>query len=438
MKPVARILAAQAAVFLAALAANAQDVSTPAPPAKPTVQYVEGRGIVFRSPDSLFEASLGFNLQVRFSDFDFDPASTSADADEFRVRRFKLFLSGFAFDPRLTWRFQAAFETTAANRLLDDAWLNWKFSDAVSLQGGQYKTPFSRDELYNDGVIQFPERALATDTFKPSRDVGVMLAGGFWKNHLAYQAGVFGGDGQNSLRATEHVMPMLRLVWNAFGDMGPGEADLQNHQDAALSLGAAGFHNTLKKSTDTGFEAIQLNYTAPAGWLGRNVKLFTTGEDVSIQRAASRASSSGTASPRRVSTTWARRSGKTAVCSSLRTATTGRRASSSCPVSSTSHPLLARGLQPQHGERQRLDRVRRQQLLLPQAQPEGHVRLLAHAPAASAARRAARRSVVHHPGAAVSVIGVWVSLSSRGAQRRGIPPRGLSPAGDGIPRPRSG
>jgi hypothetical protein len=51
-------------------------VSTTAPPpAKPTLQYVEGRGIVFRSPDDLFEASLGFNLQVRFTAFDFDPAS---------------------------------------------------------------------------------------------------------------------------------------------------------------------------------------------------------------------------------------------------------------------------------------------------------------------------------------------------------------------------
>ena len=283
MKRLARVLAAVAAISLAALAANAQDVSTTAPPpARPTIQYVEGRGVVFRTPDNLFEASLGFNLQVRFTHFDLDAAAGGVDADEFRVRRFKLVLSGFALDPRLTWRLQADFAAPSA-RLFDDGWLNWKFSDAASIQGGQYKTPFSRQELYNDGVIQFPERALATDAFKPSRDVGVMLAGSFWKNHLAYQAGVFGGDGQNTLRATDHVMPMLRLVWNVFGDMGQGEADVQNHQDAAFSLGAAGFHNTLKKSTDTGFEAIVLNYTAATGWLGKNAKLFTTGEDVSIQ-----------------------------------------------------------------------------------------------------------------------------------------------------------
>src|SRR5206468_3379629 len=106
--------------------------------------------------------------------------------------RFKLFMSGFALDPRLTWRFQAAFENTASNRILDDAWLNWKFAEAVSAQFGQYKTPFTREELYNDGVLQFPERSLAVDAFKPSRDIGFMAAGSFGKGLFLYQAGVFG------------------------------------------------------------------------------------------------------------------------------------------------------------------------------------------------------------------------------------------------------
>src|SRR5262249_7375022 len=161
-----------------------------------------GRGMVFRSPDNLFEASLGFNLQVRFTAFDFDTTTLSQDAVEFRVRRFKLFLSGFAFDPRLTWRFQADF-AAPSNRIFDDGWLNWKSADAVSTKGGKYKTPFSRDELYNDGTIQFPERALATDAFKPSRDIGVMFAGSLLQNMLAYQAGVFGGNGQNTLRVSD-------------------------------------------------------------------------------------------------------------------------------------------------------------------------------------------------------------------------------------------
>jgi len=263
--------------------AESPEQAAPAEPAKPSVSYVQYRGVVFRTPDGLFEASLGFNLQVRFTSIDLDALAGGIDADEFRVRRFKLFMTGFAFDPRLTWRFQADFASTAANRYLDDAWLNWKFADALSAQFGQYKTPFARQELYNDGFLQFPERSLATDAFKPSRDIGFMAAGSFCGDLVQYQAGVFGGDGQNTLRTTNHVMPMLRLVFNPIGKIGNSEADLQNHKTPALSLGANGFTNTLKKITNTSFEALTLNYLGPAGWLGRNANLFETGEDVDIK-----------------------------------------------------------------------------------------------------------------------------------------------------------
>ncbi len=261
--------------------ASAPDQPAPSPPPA-AISYEPGRGVVFRTPDDLFEASLGFNLQVRFTHFDVDSATTGVDANEFRVRRFKLYMGGFALDPRLTWRFQADFAAPSA-RIFDDGWLNWKFSDAASVQFGQYKTPFSRQELYNDGVIQFPERSLATDAFKPSRDIGVMGAGSFGKGVFAYQAGVFGGGGQNTLQTDSHVMPVARLLWNAIGTMGASEMDLQDHPTPALSVGVDGFLNTLLETTATSFDAIQLNYTGPAGWLGRNIGSFETGEQIDVK-----------------------------------------------------------------------------------------------------------------------------------------------------------
>ncbi len=261
------------------------DPAAPKPPEKPPekpISYVEGRGMLFRSPDKLFEASLGFNLQVRYTHFDLDSALGALDVNEFRVRRFKLFMSGFAFDPRLTWRVQLAFESSVANRILDDAWMGWRFAEPAALQFGQYKTPYSRQELYNDGVLQFPERSLATDAFKPSRDIGMMAFGNFCDNLFTYQAGVFGGAGQSTLRTTKSVMPVLRLVFNPIGTMGGSEADVQNHKEPALSFGANGFLNTLRKTGDLAFEA-QLNYAGPAGWLGRNVGLFTLGEEVDVE-----------------------------------------------------------------------------------------------------------------------------------------------------------
>ena len=254
---------------------------TPKPQDKP-ISYVEGRGIVFRTPDNMFEGSLGFNLQTRFTHIDLDSRFGGIDANQFRVRRFKLFMSGFAFDPRLTWRVQLEFAGSNAARTLEDAWLGWKFADPLAIQMGQYKTPFSRQELVNDGFLQFPERSLATDAFKPSRDIGFMTFGSLGQGLFTYQAGVFGGTGQSNLRTNSSVMPVLRLVANPIGKMGATEMDIEDHEKPALSFGANGFINTLRKTSDLAFEA-ELNYAGPAGWLGRNVGQFQLGERVDIQ-----------------------------------------------------------------------------------------------------------------------------------------------------------
>src|SRR5262245_7040900 len=43
-------------------------------PAPKAIEYVENRGIVFRTPDNMFEGSLGFNLQTRYTHIDLDSA----------------------------------------------------------------------------------------------------------------------------------------------------------------------------------------------------------------------------------------------------------------------------------------------------------------------------------------------------------------------------
>ncbi len=273
-------------------AAVEQDRATAASAEKPwpPIEYVYLRGIAFRTPDRLFELAIGFNLQARFTHFDFDavPGAT-ADADEFRIRRFKLYVTGYAFDPRLTYRVQLAFENVNNTRLLlDDAWVNYRFTDEIAAQMGQSKTPYSRGELYNDGVLQFQERALAVDTFKPGRDAGAGVLGSLFGGKLAYMAAVFGGDGQNTLRASDHVMPVLRLVANPIGKIAPtsGETDLECSRDPALSFGVDGFTNTLRKLTDVAFELNTVNYASATGWLGRSIGLFTTGEEVFVESAS--------------------------------------------------------------------------------------------------------------------------------------------------------
>ena len=260
----------------------AVEAAVPAEEAPPTPvssnpTYVEGRGFDFKTSDGLFDLAIGANLQVRFSDLDVE---NGTEADEFRVRRFKLYLTGFAFDPRLTYRVQIAFENPNNVRLLDDLWVNWRFDDLLQAQMGESKTPYGREELMNDGVLMFAERSIAIDAFKPNRDTGAMLLG--YGKRFQYAVGVFGGAGQGTLRATNHVMPIGRLVFTTFPERIPGEPDLSRSPTPRFSIGANGFFNTLKKTAATAFESTLPNYAAPTGWLGQNAALFTTGEDVQI------------------------------------------------------------------------------------------------------------------------------------------------------------
>jgi len=257
--------------------APAEEPAKKTPPSNPT--YIEGRGLDFKTSDGLFDLAIGANLQVRYSNNDVEGVG---EANEFRVRRFKLYLTGFAFDPRLTYRAQLAFETPNTVRLLDDLWLNWRFVDLVQIQMGQSKTPYGREELQNDGVLMFAERSIAIDAFKPGRDTGAIVNGNSKNWGFQYAAGVFGGAGQTTLRTTNHVMPMARVVWSTFGERFPGEPDLSRSMTPRVSIGANGFFNTLKKTSATSFESTQPNYAAATGWLGQNVALFTTGEDVQI------------------------------------------------------------------------------------------------------------------------------------------------------------
>ncbi len=269
----------------AALNADAEGIVSDAaeepanPPARPNPTYIEGRGFDFRTADGLFDLAIGANLQVRFSDLDVEDVGT---ATEFRIRRLKLYLTGSIYDPRLTYRFQIAFENPNNVRLLDDAYLGWKFAELLQIQAGQSKTPYGREELMNDGVLMFAERSIAIDTFKPNRDIGAVFLGFSPGAIFQYAAGVYAGAGQGTLRTTNHVMPIARVVWSTFGDPRVGEPDLDRSSKARFSIGANGFYNTLKKTTAVAFESGLPSYASATGWLGQNVSLFRVGEDVRV------------------------------------------------------------------------------------------------------------------------------------------------------------
>jgi len=79
-----------------------------------------------------------------------------------------------------------------------DTFANVRFNRAFELRAGQFKMPFGRDALIGGTNLDFVYRSLAGRLIAPGRDLGVMAHGRLKSRRLAYQAGVFHGDGDNA------------------------------------------------------------------------------------------------------------------------------------------------------------------------------------------------------------------------------------------------
>lgn len=226
------------------------------------LDYKLGKGFTFTSPDEKFQLSMGARLQSRYT---FTDNETGQDTSEFRVRRMKLFMSGYAYTKDLTYKLQVNFADSS--KLFEDAWLNYRLVDEAQILFGQEKVQFARQEITSSGAQQFVDRANATDTFKVGRDTGLMLHGKVAKGLLNYNLGGYGGVGQNTLRTTNNNALAARVAFNPLGDMPYSEADLEHSEKPLVSIGANYFMDTLKKTSATAFETNNLTFAGSNGWL---------------------------------------------------------------------------------------------------------------------------------------------------------------------------
>jgi phosphate-selective porin OprO and OprP len=80
---------------------------------------------------------------------------------------------------------------------LRDVYLDFKLLSELRLRGGQFKVPFSLEELTSDLFIDFVERSLINE-LAPSYDAGAMVYGSMAQGMVSYFLGGFNGSGQNT------------------------------------------------------------------------------------------------------------------------------------------------------------------------------------------------------------------------------------------------
>ncbi|HEU0014307.1 MAG TPA: porin [Longimicrobium sp.] len=154
-----------------------------------------------------------------------------------RIRRGRLVMEGFAYDPRLEYNVQL--ELAGPSVSLKRAFVNWRLAGAdAQLRAGKFKVPFGRQQLTSSFQQQLADRSPVTDEFAKGDDDGVMVWGLPAGGRLEYYAGVFNGEGNNR-NAQQDALNQLaaRVAVSPLGAVPYAGPALENPRRLTFSLG---------------------------------------------------------------------------------------------------------------------------------------------------------------------------------------------------------
>ena len=207
--------------------------------AKSTPKFGYKGGFFIASPDDAYKLKIGARVQTRFT-FDKDD---EGESHQFSIPRARLTLKGNVFSKDLTYKFQTDFGKGFVT--LKDFYVDYRaIKGWLHIRAGQYKKPFSRQQLTSSSKLAMVDRALTDKAFGAGRDIGVMLHN---KNAaFEYAVGLFNGTGDKSkfsgaadlvegdvtgkfsnVPSKFNPMAVIRLGYNHGGIKGYSEADLK-------------------------------------------------------------------------------------------------------------------------------------------------------------------------------------------------------------------
>ncbi|MBA3452958.1 MAG: hypothetical protein H0T42_07695 [Deltaproteobacteria bacterium] len=188
------------------------DAPSPPPPAVPPTPPepqkapapVAGfdKGFFLRSDDGTYSLVLTGRVQP-FYNLTRSATPNAADPDDdivdyrnqFEVRRARLVLDGNLHGKALTYKFQTDFGRGVVS--VRDVHFDLALAKDVWLRFGQWKRPFSRQQINSSGRLEITDRAITDRAFGAGRDVGIALRNNYEKSpELEWTLGVFNGTGE--------------------------------------------------------------------------------------------------------------------------------------------------------------------------------------------------------------------------------------------------
>jgi phosphate-selective porin OprO/OprP len=167
---------------------------------------------------NVLTAGIRFKSQVDFREFPDEPGTSFKPLVD--LHRTRIGVEGRVIKE---FEYQIEGELSDASQPWRDVYIQTRSFRLLQVRVGQFKIPFSLDQLTSSMDVDFNYRSLAASYLAPGRDVGVMLFGRIFGETLRYQAAAFKRGGDN-VRESERTEPQAdrtyagRLVvrpWNA-------------------------------------------------------------------------------------------------------------------------------------------------------------------------------------------------------------------------------
>jgi hypothetical protein len=200
-------------------------------------------GFAMRSPNGRFVLVPHLRLQAVYTGALASQGTQDGappDLSSFAVTHAELILDGHVVARQLSYRFQFDASESPA---LNDAYIQAAPMRAFAARAGQFKLPYGLQRRTWSGALEFVDVSAATAAFTPGRDMGLMVLGRPLAGRLAYELAATNGTGPGVPNNNIDLAYTARVAASPWGELPPGEGDLEWHARPLAMLGVAGYYN---------------------------------------------------------------------------------------------------------------------------------------------------------------------------------------------------
>jgi len=197
-----------------------------------------------------FQLRINGRMQFRYVGFDSDSggmtSATPNDRNDFEIERGRLEFRGTFLDGDTHFYINLDADTDDNHHVIfHDFWVNHEFSEGFDLYVGKAFFPGSRDWLSGSTRTHLADRSMATTFFRPDRTLGIWAIGEPIED-VHYRVMIGNGFNTTDLESATSSGSQIdtkfayagSVWWDPLATYGKGYADLEQHEDLAVRIGA--------------------------------------------------------------------------------------------------------------------------------------------------------------------------------------------------------